>query len=510
MKNRSIGTARLALFMAVLTALTKLLGFAREVVLADCYGAGVITDAYIMAQSIPNSLMAAMISAVGTSYIPIFSEKSEKEGEEAAGRFTSRLVNLEMLIVASVVALGCLLAKPLTSVFAPGFQEETASLTAFYLRFAFLVLFFNVLTYIFGAWLNCKGVFLPQMIFSIPANLTLILTVMVSAKTDHRLLILGPMLSAAVMGLSHFLTAKKKGFVYSPDFTLSEGVKDVLGLAVPIFIGGSVSQINLAIDRILASGLEEGCVSALNYSNQIINAISSLTIAIFVTILYPRLNKAYVQGDLDRVSDLSERGIRLICVLAVPLGMGLAFYSTDLIRVVYERGAFSSGATGLTASALLFYSLGLAFLSVNTLITKVYYSLHDTKTAVKCSVISVALNIVLNLLLVGPMGHSGLAFATSIASLVNTALLGIFFRRKYPEIRLLSSCRAIALIFAISLVSVGGSRLLYAALGSGLAKLAACCGLAVAVYLVLLKVFRFGELSLIGQLLGRKKDGKSE
>ena len=200
MKKLTLSTARLAVLMAVLTAVSKLLGFVREMVLANYFGAGPVTDAYIMAQSIPNNLMAAVISAVGTSYLPAFSAKNEKEGREAADRFTSQLVDLQLLIIAVVVALGCLLARPLISVFAPGFSGETADLTAWYLRFAFFVLFFSVLTYIFGAWLNYKGVFLPQIVYAVAANLVLITVVVISARTDRRLLIIGPLASAALTG----------------------------------------------------------------------------------------------------------------------------------------------------------------------------------------------------------------------------------------------------------------------------------------------------------------------
>ena len=508
MKKLTLSTARLAVLMAVLTAVSKLLGFVREMVLANYFGAGPVTDAYIMAQSIPNNLMAAVISAVGTSYLPAFSAKNEKEGREAADRFTSQLVDLQLLIIAAVVALGCLLARPLISVFAPGFSGETADLTAWYLRFAFFVLFFSVLTYIFGAWLNYKGVFLPQIVYAVAANLVLITVVVISASTDRRLLIIGPLASAALTGTAHFIRAKKEGFRYTPDFSLSEGVKEVIGLAVPIFIGGYVSQINLAIDKILASGLAEGCVSALNYANQIIGSISGLTVTIFVTILYPRLNMAYVQGDHERMSDLSERGIRLIWILAVPLSFGLICYAPDVIRLLFERGAFSAAATKLTSSALVFYSIGLAFLSLNTLITKIYYSMHDTKTAVKCSAVSVLLNIVLNLALVGPMGHAGLALATSISYMANTALLGYTFTRRYPSIRLLSSFKAPLQILAVSAVSVGCSRLVYSAAGTGIVRLALCCALAVVLYLAMLKILHFQELDLIYQLFGRgRKSG---
>lgn len=497
-------TAQLAAFMAILTLVSKVLSFAREMVLANYFGAGIITDAYVMSQSIPNNLLAAVISAVGISYMPNFSKKLELEGEDSANVFTSQLINLQFIIIAAVVAMGCIFAKPLVGLFAPGFSAETAALTAWYLRIAFFVLFFTMLAYIFGAWLNYKGVFLPQMLFGILQNLILIAVVVVSASIDYHLLILGPLLGYGVFGLLHVIWAHKMGFRYTPNFDLTDAVRDVLSLAIPVFLGGYVNQINLAIDKMLASGLTTGCVSALNYANQIINSISAITVTIFVTILYPRLNKAFVQGDYVRMSDLSERGIRLICVLSIPFSMGLICYASDVIKVIFERGAFNSGATALTASALIWYSAGLVFLSVNTLITKVYYSMHDTKTAVKCSAVSVLLNIALNLILVRYMAHAGLALATSISHLANTALLAYTFSRRYPRIKLLSSPWALVKLTAVSAVSVIGSRLLYALIGQGLIKMALCAGLAVVVYLVLLWVLKFEELALIGQLAGRR------
>ncbi|MCF0150470.1 MAG: murein biosynthesis integral membrane protein MurJ [Firmicutes bacterium] len=498
-------TAQLAVFMAVLTLFSKVLSFVREMVLANYFGAGIITDAYVMAQSIPNSLLAAVISAVGISYMPNFSKKLELEGEESANLFTSQLVNLQLLIIAAVVAAGSVFAGPLVNLFAPGFSEEAAALTAWYLRPAFCVLFFTMLAYIFGAWLNYKGIFLPQMVFGILQNVVLIIIVAVSASVDYHLLILGPLFGYGVYGVLHVLWARKNGFRYTPNFSLNEAVSDVLRLAIPVFLGGYVNQINLAIDKMLASGLTTGCVSALNYANQIINSISALTVTIFVTILYPRLNKAFVQGEYERMSSLSERGIRLICVLSVPFSMGLICYASDVIRVIFERGAFDPQATVLTASALSFYSVGLAFLSVNTLITKIYYSMHDTKTAVRCSAVSVLLNIVLNLVLVRYMAHAGLALATSISHMANTVLLVYTFRRRYPQIRLMAAPQALLKLLAISAVSVAGSRLLYGVMGAGLLNLMLCAGLAVLVYLALLWLLRFDEIRLLRDLIARRR-----
>ncbi len=505
MSSKKLTTAQLAALMAILTACSKLVGFCREIVQANCFGAGSITDAYVMAQSIPNSLLAAVISAVGISYMPAFSKKQELEGSRAADLFTSRLINFLMMVIGACVLAGVLGAPVLVRLFAPGFDGQTAGLCAFYLRFSLFILFFSALNYILGAYLNYKGVFLPQLVYAFAENVMLVVFIFIAAAVDYRLLIFGPVTGALVKGLPHILSAKKAGFDYSPKFAPGEDVKEVLKLAFPVFLGGCASQINLAIDRILATGLVSGSLSALNYANMIITAISELSVMVFVSILYPKLNKAYVLGDMERVSDVSTRGIRLICLLSLPCSMGLMLYSGPIIELVYKRGSFDAGACELTSSALLWYALGLCFVSLSTLITKIYYSMHDTVTAVRCSAASVLLNIALNFALVGPMGHGGLALATSIASAVQTLLLAVWFKKKHPGVALMEDKKGLLVIFAVSAISVAASLAVFSLLPSGIFALIAAIACAVLVYLVLIFVFKLPETELVFDLLKVRK-----
>lgn len=496
--------------MAILTAGTKVLGFVRELVLAGFYGAGEVTDAYIMAQSIPNTLMAGFVSAVAISYMPILSQKTEKLGPAEGNLYTSRLLNALIILILCAIGLGAVFARPLVSIFAPGYGEAKAELTAYYLRIAFFIVLFTALVYIFEALLQYKGVFNPQIILGYFQSLAVIVFIVISAKTDYRLLIFGIVAGYAVRGIGCWIIAGRCGFKYTPDFHMGGAVKEAIVLALPIFLGSCVNQINAFVDRMLASGLATGSVSALNYGNEIINAIVMFTVTILVTIIYPRLNKAFAQGDHAQIGFLAERGINLLAILAIPCSMGAMAYAVPAIRIVYERGAFDGAATELTAAAFFYYAIGLTFLAVNQLITKVFYSLHDTKTAVYCSAAAVGCNIVLNIILVRYMAHAGLAFATSLAQALNALLLYYTFKRKYPDIKLLSSKGKIARIILLSGISVGISYLCFKAISDKiivpqLVALCASMAIAVVLYLALLRAFKFEELSVIGDLIGRKK-----
>ena len=507
-KKFQLTTAQVAAGIAILTLGTKLLAFVRELVLANYFGAGTVTDAYVMAQSIPNILLAGLVSAAAISYMPIFSSITEGEGLREGNLFTSRLLNAMLIISTVAAALGALFARPLVSIFAPGYGEQAAALTAWYLRLAFATAIFNVLVCIFEAFLQYREIFFPQIAFGYLQNISVIVFVVIAAKTDYHLLILGVLVGWAARGLGCLWTAGRNGYSYSADFKFGSAVRETVTLALPIFIGGSVNQINTFVDRMLASDLRSGSVSALNYGNTIINSIVMLTVSILVIIVYPKLNKAFAAGELERVGELTERGINILALISIPFSMGAMLYAKPVIQLIYEHGAFDAAATDLTSSAFFYYAIGLSFITFNQLITKVFYSMHDTKTAVGCSVAAVAANVVLNLILVRYMEHSGLALATSIAQALNAALLWYRFRRKHPDIELLSSKKKLLQVFLFSAISVGLSYLCFRLLNdkiicSQMPSMLAALALAVVLYLVMLKIARFSELSLIKDLFGQ-------
>ena len=508
MKNLKMTTAKTAVLVAVLTLMSKLIGFLREVVLANYFGAGMVTDAYNMAQSIPNYILAAIVSAVGTAYMPIFAEKHEKEGLDSANKFTSQLINFELACCCVLSAVGIVFAKQLVAIFAPGFNAETAALTVFYLRISFIVIFANIFLSTCTSFLEYKGVFVPQVIIGYVQSACMIAVTIVSAYTSHYLLIFGVALGYAIRAALLFMRSRKAGMRYSADLNFGPVVKATVAMAIPIFIGGSVNQINTMIDRFLASDLVVGSISALNYGNLVVGVIGALTVSVIATIIYPKLNLAFAQDDFKRISNLSERSINLSFLITIPFMLGALVYGESVIQILYERGAFDAAATSLTAAAFICYAPLIVTSNLNTLITKVYFSLHDTKTPVFCGMIAVVINIVLNLVLVKSMAHAGLALATSIAQLINAVMLYVWFSKKYPQIKLLSSAKKFFAICLFSVVSVGVSYVFWRVVGAhiwmprmvllGLAVLVAC-----GIYLVLLQIFKFEELDLLKQLVKR-------
>ena len=509
MNKRKLSTAQLAAVLSVMAIISKLLGFLRELLLANYYGASYVTDAYIMSMSIPNNLLAGIVSAAMTAYMPVFSRKVEKNVEEGYA-FTSQTLTFLLSATGIAAVLGGIFARPLVHLFAPGFEGATAELTIFYTRVAFVMIVFSVFWQVLGAYLQYKGVFIITNIFAYIQNALIIAAIIISAKTAvPEILIFGIAGGYLVNAVGTTIIAKRQGYSFKFNFKFSDSVKDVITLAIPVFLGSCAGELNAFIDRILASNLPEGSVSALNYGNLFANVVSAFTVGIFITIIYPRLAKAFAREEYDRVSDMAERGINIIVLLMLPMTLGSMLYSNQIVQVVYERGAFSDTATSLTATAYFYYAIAMTFAAVKSLLEKIFFAAHDTKTPVICSAVAVACNIVLNLILVRYMAHGGLALATSISQIVSTVLEYILFRREFPAIRLLSSFKKIGLISLFSVISVGASYAVYYFVGNaiwmprmvllGLAVLAACV-----IYLIFLYIGRFEELNLIKDLIARR------
>ena len=510
MKSFRLTAAQTALLMAVFTMGSKLVGFLREMVLANYYGAGVITDAYVMAQSIPNMLFASLFSAVAISYMPTFSKKHELEGEAEANLFTSRVLNILVLISSVSALLGFLCPDLLVRIFAGNFSAEQAALTESYLRITMCLLMFSSISTLLEAFLQYKGVFLPQIVLGYSQSASIIVFIIISAYTSHYYLAFGVLVGNIIRCAGVSTLARRRGLRYSFDWRLGDTAKNIVMLALPIFIGGSINQINAFVDKSLASGLETGSVAALNYANLISNMILTVTSTILVTLIYPKLTQANSLEDYDRVNSIMERGMNVVFVIAAPCTLGAMAYSGPVIQAVYERGAFDAGASALTESAFFWYAAGILFQGLALLLTKLYYSMGNTKTPVVYAAIAAVTNIVLNVILVGPMKQGGLALATSVAAGVNVIQLYFGLRRKYPQVQLLRSKRKVGKILAATVTAVAISRIAYGVVtGTGALPALICLGAAVCVaglvYLALLIALKIDEVRLIGDLFRRGK-----
>jgi putative peptidoglycan lipid II flippase len=499
--------AKTAALMAALTLMTKFLGFLREVFMAGFFGTSYITDAYVMASAIPGIIFAGIFTSVSVSYMPIFSRIIEKEGPQKGNRFTSEAITLSTAIAILSSILGIVFSDQVVGIFASGFSGETAALTSFYVKITFSYVIFTAATGLMEAYLQYKGVFLKPIIAGYLQSGFVLLAIIFSAYNTHYFLAFGLLLGSLLRMVAVLIVARKEGFSYTPTVKIGAAAKNIMVLAVPVFLGSTVNQVNSFVDKMLASGLSEGSVAALNYGYLLITLITALTITIIVTIIYPRLTQALSLEDFGRFNQSISKGLNITLIIGLPCSLGAMLYSEPAVQIVYERGAFDAASTTLTGSAFFYYAIGLTFIALNALLVKVYYSMQDMKTPVICGVVGAVINISLNLLLVGSMAHRGLALATSVAAIANTLLLFYLLGKKYPQVKAIESTGKLRRIVLSALLAVGLSWVAYTGLSYIAADLPAILSLGIAIlvaclaYLAFLQTFKIEELSMLKELL---------
>ena len=496
-------------FMVSLTLISKVLGCIREMVIANFYGTSYIVDAYVMANAIPNILLGGLFVAIATAYTPTYSTIREQNGEKESNRFTSQVINLLFVLSIIAILIGIVFSNEITAIFASGFSGETAILTAFFIRITFSYVLFSSIAGILDAYMQYKGFFLKPIISGYFQNIGVIIIVIISAYTSHYYLAFGLLIGSFFRLAYISINARKSGYHYHFNFSLGEPIRKIVYMAIPVFIGSYILQINSFVDKTLASGLQEGSVAALNYGMILITLITGLTVTLLVTLIYPKITKAFTLDNLDEFNNIVEKGTAIIAIITIPFSMGILVFSEEVVQIVYERGAFDPSATSLTSGAFFFYGLGLVFFAFNDLLAKVFYSMRNTKAPIVCSGISVIINIALNLLLIESMAHKGLALATSIAAMANSLLLYLWMNKKYPNVKVIGSGIKILKIILASLLAVlvawfANDILIKLVWMPRMVYLFIAVSCATGMYLIMLKLFNVEDIKMI-RLLFKKK-----
>jgi len=492
--------------------ISKCFGFLREMVMANYYGTTYITDAYVMAFTILSVLFGGLIYAISAAYIPLFSKISEKKGEVEGDLYTSRIINILLVITILISIIGILFSKGIISILAGGFHGETAELASFYVKVLFSYIIFSSTASILDSYLQYKGIFLSQVISGYLVSISTIAAIIISAHYNYHYLAFGVVIGYALRYIVMNKIAKKNKYKYTLTIQYDQHVKEMIKLAVPTFIGSYMLYLNQFVDKTIASGLTEGSIAALNYAALLNSMIMGITITILTTIIYPKLTKANSLEQYDKFNSIINTGLNLVVLIALPCSLGAMVYSDPVIQLVYERGVFDSTATAMTSSAFFYYAAGLLFMSVNDLMIRVYYSIHDMKKPMVYSAISVIINIILNFVLVQYMAHSGLALATSIASLCSTVMLYLGLRYQYSYIRVFSSGKKLAKIAVAAIISVGISYIIYSQISLTLnsvtltrfMQLLIPIAAAAISYLFLLTMLKVDEVKLLKKIIKRK------
>jgi putative peptidoglycan lipid II flippase len=418
-------------------ALSKILGFIRETVIAAFFGASYLVDAFLVAEMVPQLLFSAIGSSLTTSVIPLVTEYKERKGFDSVLALLNSITTIMLGICVVLIGLGWVFAEIIVQLVAPGFSGAAYDLAVklTYVMFP-LIIFLGLSGLGSGILQSQKRFFYPAFI-GIPYNVVIITCLILSARQwGIAGLAAGTVLAVAAQWLFQIPELRRCGFNFSPRVEWKHsGLKQMLKLIIPVTVSTGVGQINLLVNRMLASGLLEGSIAALNYANKL-NILAHGVIGFAVArAIYPEMSEAAVIADHDKFQKSLYRSINSLLLVLLPCAAGMMILREPLVRLVYQRGAFDDQAAGLTTAALLFYALGMPFTSVREIVLQAFYALQDTLTPMKISMATVALNVVLNLVLVKYLAHGGLALGSSIATIAGFLILLWQLRKKLGRIK---------------------------------------------------------------------------
>lgn len=413
-----------------MTMFSRVLGFARDAIVARIFGAGMATDAFFVAFKLPNLLRRIFAEgAFSQAFVPILAEYKSKQGEDATRVFVSYVSGLLTLALAVVTVAGMLAAPWVIMITAPGFADtaDKFALTTQLLQITFPYILLISLASLVGAILNTWNR------FSIPAFAPTFLNISMIGFA----LFAAPYFNPPVLALAWAVTAggvlqlvyqlphlKKIGMLVLPRINFRDaGAMRVVKQMGPAILGVSVSQISLIINTIFASFLASGSVSWMYYADRLMEFPSGVLGVALGTILLPSLSKSFASGNHDEYCRLMDWGLRLCFLLALPCAVALGILSGPLTVSLFQYGKFTAFDAQMTQNALIAYSVGLMGLIVVKVLAPGFYSRQDIKTPVKIAIVTLIMTQLMNLAFIGPLKHAGLALSIGLAACLNASLL---------------------------------------------------------------------------------------
>ncbi len=407
-------------------------------VLANIFGATVAADAFYVAFRIPNMFRELFAEgSMSAGFIPVFTKYLTHQTREEAKTVANAAFTTLFLILIIVTCLGLIASPNIVSAIAPGFRNNLHQfhLTTTLTRIMFPFLLFVSLAALTMGILNSLHRFGPPSFASGVFNVVSILSVLGLAPFFDEptyAAAIGVTLGGLAQCLSQLPALHQEGFPFSlrrPLWPLHPGVIQMGKLILPTSVGMSVMQINIFVSTLLASFLPTGSVSFLYYGMRLIHFPLGIFAVALSTALLPTLSAQAAKGETAALRHTLSFGLRLIFFITFPAMMGLICLRIPIVHLLFEHGEFNALATMGTANAILFYAIGLWAFAGIRVVVPAFYALSDTKTPVIVGILAMALNLVLNILLMRPLEYKGLALATSLSAIFNFLALLFILRR---------------------------------------------------------------------------------
>ncbi|MCX7120722.1 MAG: murein biosynthesis integral membrane protein MurJ [Gammaproteobacteria bacterium] len=423
--------------VALFTLLSRIMGFARDIILANIFGAGGLFDAFVVAFKLPNFLRRLFgEGAFAQAFVPILADQRANQTPEQVQSFVDHVSGTLALIVSAVVIAAEIGAPLLIMIFAPGFLHDPTRyhIAVNLCREMFPYLLLIVLTALAGAILNTYGLFAAPAFTPVLLNIALIgVALLWAPHTAQPIYVLG--WGVMIGGTAQLLIQIPflKAINLMPKFKVGfhhEGTLRVMKRMIPALFGVSVAQISLLVDNIFASFLPKGSISWLYYSDRLIYFPLGLIGVALATVVMPYLSRNHASKDEKIFSETLDWALRCTLFIGLPCAVGLFILAGPILSTLLHSGKFNSFDVMMTAESLSAFAVGLPAFMLIKILASAFYARQNIKTPVKIAAIAMIVNLIFNFILIFPLKHAGLALATSISAIVNAGLLWVLLVRE--------------------------------------------------------------------------------
>jgi len=423
--------------VSLMTLLSRILGFARDMIIARVFGAGALTDAFFVAFKLPNLLRRLFAEgAFSQAFVPVLAEYKNSRGETATRLLVDRVATLLFVVLLGVTALGVIGAPLIVLISAPGFTAtpDKFILTVELTRVVFPYILFISLVALAAGIMNTWSRFMLPAFTPVLLNIAMILAAAVAAPWfDPPVLALawGAFFGGIAQLTLQLPALKRLGLLPRWDWApRDEGVRRILILMGPAALGVSVAQISLLINTIFASFLESGSVSWLYFADRLMEFPAGMLGVALGTILLPSLAKHYADQNGGEYSRLLDWGLRMTLLLAAPAALALGLLAVPLVATLFHYGEFSTRDVEMTRLALVAYSVGLVGLILVKVLAPGFYARQNIKTPVKIALFTLLATQVMNLIFIWHLRHAGLALAIGLGACLNAGILYYHLRKR--------------------------------------------------------------------------------
>jgi len=422
------------IFIFGFTLLSKGLGFIREMVLAAQFGTSWRLDAVIIAMEPAENLSSIIAGALSTMMIPLYLEVKNGKDPEQTKRYASQVLKLAAAVLLIFSALLFLFPDLLIKVFAPSYSGEILDYAARKLRILSVLPLIHGFGSIFTAVLRAERRFLQmasfQLIFNIIAIPMLFFLAPLWSEAAYVFTwVVGYLVMTLIMGLYSLRFFDKKEIVSSSRFSTS--AKQTLKLALPLIIGSSSGMINNIVDKIFASFLPAGRISALRYSHVLLAMINGVIVGSFLTTTYTEISEAASRKDFQAIERRMRKTNDDLMRIVIPLTFWVILMAEPLIRILFQRGAFDSQSTDLVSASLIGYSVIIILSPIGGLISNTLISIKDIKFVNWLAVVFIGLNAFFDWVLLKPFGHAGIAYSSSVISVLSVIFYYLWLKKRY-------------------------------------------------------------------------------